>query len=84
MENIDFKQYDFVQIKAINIPTNTLNIIGTEGVTRLPQVGDKATIVEIYKKDDVIDGFELECVNPKGLTEWLCTFHKNDIEMALF
>jgi hypothetical protein len=48
---------------------------------RKPEAGDKATIIEIYKNP--ILGYELECTNETGETEWLVTVQPSDLDLKL-
>jgi hypothetical protein len=79
VNNIDYKQFDVVQITAIKKPINKSHITGSPGYIREPQIGDKATIVEIYNNQDTL-GFELESVDKEGHTNWLYTCTKNEID----
>ena len=45
----------------------------------VPKVGDIAAIVEIYT--DPIWGYELECSDEGGITQWLLMFEPSEIEM---
>jgi hypothetical protein len=47
---------------------------------RAPQIGDVATIIEVYSDPP---GYELECSNEHGITEWLAGFKADDIELEL-
>jgi hypothetical protein len=47
---------------------------------RAPQIGDIATILEVYTKPP---GYELECSDEHGITEWLDGFKADDIELEL-
>jgi hypothetical protein len=72
-----FKQYDCVTIVALKkTATFTSDLFNF----RQPQVGDVATIVEIYTNPK---GYELECCNDKGLAEWLCSFDPKNIKLEL-
>lgn len=68
-------QYDVVRLKAIRVPVPTLvdacNL-------RQPAVGDTAYIIEIYS--DPL-GYELECSDANGITQWLMAFAPDDIEL---
>jgi len=44
--------------------------------SRAPQVGDIATILEIY---DDPPGYELECSDSSGITEWLGGFRQDEV-----
>lgn len=73
----DFEQYQRVRITAIK---RTFELSECFPGTRLPRVGDIATIIEIYRKP--IPGYELECVNQKsGETEWLLSVAQGDLEL---
>jgi len=72
-----FHQYDVVKI--IDIDSNYV-WQRTLGFGKSPDIGDIATIVEIYKYPIV--GFELECCN-KDETLWLETFSNNQVKLEL-
>lgn len=73
-----FKPYDIVRIVELrkDIP---FKIVSPS--SRVPQVNDVATIVELYTSPK--DGFELECTNANGQTEWLESFASSDVELEL-
>ena len=71
------KQYDLVRI--VSLATNT-PFTPDRFNRRPPQVGDIAIIVEIYNDPE---GYELECLNSDGLTEWLCSFDPQVIKLEL-
>jgi hypothetical protein len=72
-----FKQYDVVKIVRLN-----KSEWAVDGFSRRPpQVGDIATIVELYASPQI--GFELECVAPDGQPQWLHTVTPADIEFEL-
>jgi hypothetical protein len=74
---MNFKQYDVVKIKSFKNPNNLIKSIDDE---RLPEIGDIATIIEIYNKPRI--GYELECSNSKnGFTIWLHSFAEEEIEL---
>ena len=73
-----FKQYDVV--KLIKIPKkfdeDTLKFN-----KRLPKIGDVATIIEIYTDPHL--GYELECSDKNGITQWLIAFSPDEIKIEL-
>lgn len=68
------KLYDAVRIKELRQPVRS--DLG-EGDIRKPQVGDIAWVIEIYEKPP---GYELECSDKNGITEWLQSFAPDEIE----
>ncbi|MFC0351067.1 hypothetical protein [Undibacterium danionis] len=74
---MSFKIYDVVRLIAINSDELCL---GDAFNTRPPQVGDIATILEIY---DNPPGFELECSDKLGGTVWLLGFQEKDVQLEL-
>lgn len=70
-----FKQYDVVRLKAINVSVST-----DEFNLRLPVVGDVATIIEIYSSPL---GYELECSDVGGITQWMIAFRPDDVVLEL-
>lgn len=49
-----------------------------EGDVRKPQVGDVAWVIEIYKNPP---GYELECSDKNGNTEWMQAFSTDKIKL---
>jgi hypothetical protein len=47
-----------------------------EGDLRKPQVGDIAWVIEIYEDPP---GYELECSDRNGITEWMQAFAPGEI-----
>jgi hypothetical protein len=64
-----YEQYSVVKIKSIN---KTFDADDFKLNNRLPEIGDIATIIEIYEEPSL--GYELECSDKKGITAWLITF----------
>jgi len=73
-----FRLFDVVKIIKLNRTFDLKEITIGE---RVPKVGDKATIVEIY--NNPILGYELECVGKDASTIWLTTFNPNDAVFEL-
>lgn len=77
-----FRQYDVVKVMKITKPFNEVEYNNADDFNkRLPIVGDIATIVEIYRNPTL--GFELECSDENGITNWLMAFEPNEIEIKL-
>lgn len=74
---MQFKQYDVVRIKALTLRVNTR---ADEFNRRQPVIGDVATIVEIYSKPP---GYELECSDADGITQWLIAFRPDEVTLEL-
>jgi len=72
-----FKQYDVVRIVAFNVEQFAL---ADESNLRRPVVGDIATIIEIYSSPV---GYELECSDANGITQWLMAFQPEDVVLEL-
>lgn len=72
------QRYDVVRLMGIRVP---LAALADEFNLRQPVVGDVATIVEIYSKPA---GYELECSDGNGITQWLMAFGFDEIELELF
>lgn len=72
--NMKFKQYDAVRVKSILVPIESLN---DELNRKSPKVGDVAYIIEIYENPP---GYELECSDADGITQWLKVFRPHDVE----
>jgi hypothetical protein len=74
---MQFAQYDVVKIMSLFAEKHT----GVDAFNRRsPQVGDVATIIEIYT--DPL-GYELECSDAHGITDWLIAFRPNEVELEL-
>ncbi len=74
-----FKQYDIVKVVRITKEPNECHRDPFN--RRDPQVGDTAAIIEIYAQPRL--GYELECVDASGETEWLRSFSAQDIQLEL-
>lgn len=71
----ELRLYDLVRIKSFRVPVD----FKPDGLSRrIPRVGDMAAIIEIYLSPP---GYELECSDSGGITEWLCAFAPGDIEL---
>jgi hypothetical protein len=75
---MQFKQYDVVRIVELLSPVKEVK---SEFNVRAPEPGDIATIVEIYTNPYL--GYELECCDSAGNTQWLVTFNPSDINIEL-
>jgi hypothetical protein len=75
---VEFKQYDTVKIVEI---LNPGKMEKSEFDLSAPKVGDIAAIVEIYTKPSL--GYELECSDQDGITQWLVAFSPEEIVMEL-
>ncbi len=71
-----FKQYDTVKIIELVNPEKK-----SEFDPSVPKIGDIAAIVEIYTKPSI--GYELECSDQEGITQWLVTFGPEEVVMEL-
>ncbi len=71
------EQYDVVKVKELHVEagkdSDAFNI-------RRPVVSDVATIIEVYSNPP---GYELECSDSNGITQWLLAFGPDDIELNL-
>jgi hypothetical protein len=72
-----FQQYDVVRLLGLGLP---LPELADEFNLRQPIVGDVATIVEIYSEPA---GYELECSDGNGITQWLMAVAPDEIELEL-
>jgi hypothetical protein len=69
------KLYDAVRITELRQPVRS--DLGA-GDIRKPQVGDVAWVIEIYENPP---GYELECSDKDGTTEWLQGFGAEEIKL---
>ncbi len=71
------KLYSIVRIKKIHkeFPSEDAGFN-----KRLPKVGDEATIIEVYTNPP---GYELECIDDNGVTQWQIAFSSEEIELEL-
>lgn len=74
---MQFKQYDVVELKALHVEAS--NVSDAFNLRR-PAIGDVASIVEIYSNPP---GYELECSDESGITQWLLAFGPDDVELDL-
>ena len=72
-----FSQYDTVTIKRILVP---IALLHDEFNSRPPAVGDVACIVEVYANPS---GYEIECSDANGITQWLMAFGPDEVELGL-
>jgi hypothetical protein len=72
-----FKQYDVVRLIAFNVQQAALS---DDSNLRRPAVGDVATIIELYSSPL---GYELECSDADGITQWLFAFRPEDVVLEL-
>jgi hypothetical protein len=68
---LNFKQYDAVRLKKINLP---IPCAKNEFNLRQPEIGDIAYIIEIYSTPP---GYELECSDANGSS---ITFSAKSVE----
>ena len=69
------KFYDAVRITELRQPIRS-NL--AEGDIRKPQIGDTAWVIEIYQSPP---GYELECSDKNGVTEWMQAFSADEIKL---
>jgi hypothetical protein len=69
------KLYDAVRIMELRQPVRSA--LG-EGDRRKPQCGDVAYVIEIYENPP---GYELECSDKDGITEWMQAFSPDEIKL---
>jgi hypothetical protein len=74
---MNFKQYDAVKLMRINVQIPDEDV---ESNLRPPKIGDIAYIIEVYVNPP---GYELECSDEHGITQWLMSFGPDDVEMEL-
>lgn len=74
---MEFKQYDVVKIMAFSLEQAAL---ADESNLRQPEVGDIATIIELYSSPS---GYELECSDANGITQWLMAFRPEYVVLEL-
>lgn len=75
MNRSEINQYDYIQIISIHRNFSQKDVFPGK---RLPEIGDIAAVIEIYDKLEL--GYELECVNRDGETDWLITVKNSDLE----
>ena len=74
---MEFKQYDTVRVVEILNPEKARK--SGFGLAA-PRVGDVATIIEIYTSPCL--GYELECSDEHGITQWLVAFEPEEIKLV--
>lgn len=75
---MQYAQYSVVKLKRIYSEFNDSELQFDQ---RTPRVGDIATIIEIYQSPCL--GYELECCNKNGITEWLIAFSADEVVLEL-
>jgi hypothetical protein len=74
---MQFAQYDVVKVKSFL----TEKLAEVDACNRRPpRVGDVATVIEIYSNPI---GYELECSDTDGITEWMIAFEPHEVELEL-
>jgi hypothetical protein len=73
---VKYALFDVVRIKRIVAPVPEITPLDM----RAPCIGDVATIVEVYSDPP---GYELECANADGITQWLNAFAPHSVELEL-
>ncbi|MCL2914287.1 hypothetical protein L2725_10960 [Shewanella corallii] len=69
------KQFSVVKIKSLHKEfKHSENSFGS----RVPRVGDVATIIDVYN-----GAFDLECSDQNGVTLWLELFEAKDADLEL-
>jgi hypothetical protein len=76
--NTKFNMYQRVRVTKLIKPHKNI-IKGNVELTRVPQVGDVGTIVDIYQSPR--EGYSVECTTDKG-TLWLDDFLPEELESA--
>jgi hypothetical protein len=75
-----FHQYDVVKVAALLEAER--HIIGTEGVSRQPRIGNIGTILEIPKMPvGMKQVYVVECIDLEGYTIWLADFVGEELEV---
>ena len=69
------RQYSVVKIKSLN---KEFIYSDKSFGSRVPQVGDIGTVVDVYD-----DAFDIECSDKNGVTIWLELFEPCDGELEL-
>jgi hypothetical protein len=77
MASMSFQQYDVAKLKGLRVP---LPDLFDEFNLRRPIIGDVVTIIEIYSEPP---GYELECSDSDGITQWMMAFRPEDVELEL-
>jgi len=81
-ENIDLntkQQLCFACFKKLD-QFDVVEIISTNDDTPEAQIGDKATVLDIYGDNEA---FEIECVLKDGTNKWMGAFNRNQIKAIL-
>jgi hypothetical protein len=73
---------EYSVIRVVGLTRGERPYQGTEGVERLPQVGDEGTIVFVYAPNDPDTAYAVECVDAQGYTVWLADFARAEIELV--
>ncbi|WP_431476394.1 hypothetical protein [Massilia eburnea] len=77
MKTKKFEQYDVVRVLEIRAAIGALDDAFN---LRAPAIGDVATIIEVYTSPP---GYELECSDGNGITQWLMAFSPEDVDLEL-
>jgi hypothetical protein len=70
-------EYAVVRVVRLRVPERP--VMGGEGLTRQPRVGDVGTIVHILKADTA---YIVECSNDEGQALWVADFDASELEVV--
>jgi hypothetical protein len=70
-----FAEYDIVKVVKLN--TTNRQFVGSENISRPPQVGDTGTVVHTLETNKA---FIVEMVDSSGYTVWLADFLAEELE----
>ncbi len=74
--NALIEELDVVEVVALLEADREFS--GTEGVSRVPRIGDIATIVHVLEMGSL---FIAEAVNEQGLTLWVADFQAKELQL---
>jgi hypothetical protein len=68
-------EYAVVRVVRLLVPER--QVVGTDGLTRQPRVGDVGTIVHVLEADAA---FVVECSDDEGQALWIADFDASELE----
>ena len=75
-----FRELDVVRV--VRLLEEVRPFVGTDSVKRAPRVGDVGTVVHDCAPGDDRAPLEVEMVESSGLTVWLATFSRSELQLV--
>jgi hypothetical protein len=70
-------EYAAARVVRLHVPERP--VMGSEGLTRQPRIGDVGTIVHVLKADTA---YIVECCDGEGQALWIADFDASELEVV--